>query len=108
MNWTKILEVIGLQILSYTRLAPIAPAIIAGIHAVEGIPGATGPQKKAIVQSVVQLGAETTNQVAGSTVLDPTEAVTISGSVIDAIVGVTNAIHRATPPALQSAPPPVL
>ena len=93
-KWLKVLEQIGPMILLATPLAPIAGAVIAGIQLAESLPGATGDQKRQIVQQIVAVAAAGANAQAGTPRLDPATASTVAGDVIDSIVGVTNLIHR--------------
>ncbi len=92
-KWLQILEQIGPTILLFTPLAPIAPAIIAGIKVAESIPGASGPQKKALVQQIAGLAAAGANAQAGHQVIDPGTLEAVSGQAIDTVVGVANLVH---------------
>lgn len=94
-KWFSILEQLGPIALAFTPLAPIAPLVIAGIRTAEAIPGATGDQKKQLVQQIVAIGAQGANAQAGKSVIDPQAAADSTGSIIDAIVGVTNIVHNA-------------
>lgn len=94
-KWLQTVAHVAPMILSFTPLAPIAGAVSLGIQAAEQIPGATGEQKKALVQQIVALGAQATNAQAGKTVIDPTEAATVANTAIDTVVGVANIAHNA-------------
>ena len=93
-KWLQILEQVGPSILLVTPLAPIAPAVVAGIKLAQSIPGATGEQKKAIVQQIVAVAAQGANTQAGTTILDPTMAQDVASKVIDTVVGITGIIHQ--------------
>lgn len=88
-RWLHLLETLGPLILLATPLAGIAPLVLMGIKTAESIPGATGAQKKALVQQIVGMGA----QGAG---LDPQMASDTAGAAIDAVVGVINVAHTFT------------
>lgn len=100
-KWFRILKEIGPTVLAFTPIAPLVPAIIAGIELAEQIPGATGAQKKAIVQQIAKTAAEGANAQAGHVVIDAASIETVAGSAIDTVVGVVNIIHQ-----LPEAPPP--
>lgn len=100
-KWLRALEQLGPTILLFTPLAPIAPAVVAGIKVAEMIPSASGDQKKALVQQIAGLAAAGANAQAGKTVIDPTAIGAVSGQVIDAVVGVVNLTHQ-----LPEAPAP--
>ena len=93
-KWLQALEQIGPSILLFTPLAPIAPAVIAGIKVAEAIPGASGEQKKALVQQIAGLAAAGANAQAGKTVIDPQQMGAVSGQAIDTVVSVVNLIHQ--------------
>ena len=94
-KWLEILGTIGPAVLSFTPLAPIAPIVLEGVKLAEQIPGASGAQKKALVQNIVALGASGANTAAGSVVVDPTAAAAVTGTAIDSVIGVTNLVHAA-------------
>ncbi len=96
-KWLTILARIGPQILLFTPLAQIAPIIVGAIQAAEGLPGATGPQKKTLVQQIAIAGAQAVNAAAGRMIIDPVLAEQASGAAIDTVVTVTNLINKATP-----------
>lgn len=93
-KWLKLLKQIGPTVLLFTPLAPIAPAVIAGIELAEQIPGATGAQKKAIVQQIAKTAADGANAQAGHTVIDPGSIELVAGQAIDTTVGVINIVHQ--------------
>lgn len=101
-RWLQVLEQVGPTVLMFTPLAPIAPAVVAGIKVAEAIPGATGPQKKALVQQIAGLAAAGANAQAGKTVVDPTSLEAVSGQAIDTVIGVVNLTHI-----LPEVPPPI-
>lgn len=94
-KWLAILEAIGPTILSLTPLAPLVPSVIAGIKLAEAIPGATGEQKKALVQQIVAAGVVGANAQAGHEVLNPEATAATASAAIDTVVGVVNAVHAA-------------
>jgi len=71
-KWLQALEQIGPLVLTFTPLDPIAGPVIAGIKLAEALPGASGDQKKAIVQQIAITAAQGANAQAGKTVIDPT------------------------------------
>lgn len=97
-KWLQVLKQVGPIVLAFTPLAPIAPAVIAGIAAAEALPGATGEQKKVIVQQIVTAGAAAANAQAGRVVIDPADAAAAAHTAIDTIVTVTNIVEKAHPP----------
>lgn len=105
MHWWQILESVGPLVLQFTPLAPIAPLVVAGIKAANALPGVSGAQKKQIVQGIVQLGAQATDVATGKPLLDPAVVGDLSGSIIDSVVGITNAVHAAHQAATPSVPP---
>lgn len=96
-KWLQILAKFGPEVLAFTPLAPIAGVVVAGIQTAEAIPGATGEQKKALVQQIVALGAQGTNAQAGHVVIDPAAAAVAAQTAIDTVVNVTNIVHAAHP-----------
>ena len=106
-QWLQLLAQLGPIILAATKLAPLTNDVIAGIAAAEGLPGATGPQKKALVQQIAGSAAHGINMQAGKTIIDPQLASDSAGHVIDTIVNVTNIVHQAqedSVPIASSAP----
>jgi hypothetical protein len=102
-KWLKVLEQVAPLIIGFTPLAPLAPAVTAAISMAEQIPGATGEQKKAIVQEIVRVSAQGANAQANKVVLDPAAAVRASSDVIDSVVDIVNIAHQ-----LPEAPAPTV
>lgn len=94
-RWLQILGQIGPQILAFTPLAPIAPAVAAAIGEAEAIGGASSAQKLAHVQQIVNDAVIATNAQAGKTVLDPQLVAAASATAISTVVNVTNVVHAA-------------
>jgi hypothetical protein len=92
-KWLQILETLGPMALMFTPLAPIAPIVIGAMKTAEALPGASGDEKKQLVQTLVSAGAAATNAVAKKQVIDPAAAAAASGSVIDATIGIVNIAH---------------
>ena len=106
-HWLQLLAQLGPIVLAATPLSALAPAVVAGIAAAEGLPGADGPKKKAIVQQIVSAAAQGANAQAGRVIIDPQLAVDSASHVIDTIVNVTNIVHQAqedAPPVAPDAP----
>lgn len=93
-KWLDVLEQVGPIVIALSPLAPIAPAVVAGIRAAEAIPGATSSQKKAKTMEIVSAAVQGANAQAGKVVVDPNEAMLAADNAIDTIVHVTNVIHR--------------
>ncbi len=93
-KWLRVLATVGPQVLMFTPLAPIAGIVVGAIQTAESIPGATGPQKKALVQQLVTAGVQATNTLAGKMVIDPAVAQAASGSAIDTVVNVANIVEQ--------------
>lgn len=96
-KWLAALEQIGPIVLAFTPLAPIAPAVVGGIQLAESLKGASGAQKKAIVQQIAVTAAQGANAQAGKTVIDPDLVSSTSSAVIDAVVQSVNLVKQ-TPP----------
>jgi len=106
-HWLQLLAQLGPIVLAATPLSALAPAVVAGIAAAEGLPGATGDKKKQLVQQIVSSAAQGANAQAGRTIIDPELAVQSAGHVIDTIVNITNIVHQAqddTPSIAPTAP----
>ncbi len=93
-KWLRVLAIVGPKVLMFTPLAPIAGIVVGAIQTAESIPGATGPQKKALVQELVSAGVQATNTLAGKTIIDPAVAQAASGSAIDTVVSVANIVDK--------------
>lgn len=102
-KWLDALTQIGPVVLAFTPLAPISGAVVAGIQLAEALKGASGDQKKAIVQQIAVTAAQGANAQAGKTVLDPALVQATSGAVIDAVVTSVNLVKHTPPPAVQPA-----
>lgn len=76
------------------RLAPLVPVIIGAIGDAEAIKGASGPEKKAHVMSIVAAGVTTANAT-GKVALDPADVASVADNGIDAVVGTLNVIKGA-------------
>ncbi len=103
-HWLQLLAQLGPIVLAATPLSALAPAVVAGIAAAEGLPGATGPQKKEIVKQIVSAAAQGANAQVGRTIIDPALAVDSASHVIDTIVNITNIVHQAHDDATPIAP----
>lgn len=99
-KWLKTLAQFGPQILLFTPLAPIAPAVTVAIHEAELLKGATGAEKKAHVLNIVTAAASGANAQAGKEVVDAAQVAATASQAIDTIVSVVNTIHDATKPSL--------
>ena len=99
MKWLELIKNLAPIILALVPGVPpaIIPAIMHGITTAEGMPGATGAQKKAAVLDLVQVGMETANAVAGKTIVDPAGLSGVVGLGIDTAVNAVNIIHAAQP-----------
>jgi hypothetical protein len=86
-------------ILSFSPLAPIAPAIAAGIIAAEKIKGASGAEKLAHVQEIAHAAAEATNAAAGREVVSVIGIDQAAANAISTVVSVVNVVHQAKAPA---------
>ena len=104
-KWLEILKQVGPIVLMFTPLAKLVPSIVAGIAAAEGLPGASGPEKKALVQQIVAAGVAGANAQAGREVIAPDEATAAASAAIDTIVTVTNIVSKAHP---ADPPPPAV
>jgi hypothetical protein len=104
-RWLQLVEEVGPSILLFTPLAPITPAIVAGIKLVNDLPGVKGPEKKAIVQQIAAVAAAGANAQAGHQVIDPASVATVSGQVIDSVVQVTNLVNSLSDKPAPTAPP---
>jgi hypothetical protein len=103
-KWLQILEQYGPNVLLFTPAAPLAPFVLAGIHVAHQIPGATGPQKKALATQIATLSAQAADVAAGRPVVDPAAVADATSSAIDAVVKTVNIIHDAKAPAPPVAP----
>lgn len=119
MNWGILLkQVLPLALQFVPGLPPqVATSIIGTALSVEGLPGKTGAQKKAIVMDAAVTQLQNINTLKGHDVVDIDSIATALSTSIDAGVAATNAIHQAhvgpTPQAagngssaLPSTPPP--
>ena len=99
-KWLKILEQIGPIIIATTVPggALIAPAVVQAIAHAEQIKGATGAEKKAHVEAIASLAAQSLNAAAGESKIDPALVSATAGQVIDAVVGAVNIVHQAQGP----------
>ncbi len=106
-KWLQILETIGPIALCFTPLAPIAPIVIGAMKVAESLPGASGAQKKQLVQQLVSAGVGAANAMANRQVIDPSAATAASSAVIDATIGIVNIahdVHVQTTPVANAAP----
>lgn len=94
-KWLQILAQVGPQVLLFTPLAPIAPAVIAGIAHAEGMQGASGAQKLAQVVAIAQDAAVAVNTQKGRVVIDPAVMTGAAQAAISTAVQVTNMVHGA-------------
>jgi hypothetical protein len=76
------------------KIAPFVPVIATAIVAAEAIPGATGPEKRAHVLTIVAAGVTVAN-ASGKLTLDPTEVATVAGKGIDAVIGTLHIVAGA-------------
>lgn len=103
-QFLEILASVGPMILSLLpETAPFAPLVSQAIAAAEQIPGATGPQKKAIAVSIVQIAAQAGDQAAGRTVVDPATLGSLVSQGIDTTVAAVNLVQAAKAPAVKAA-----
>jgi hypothetical protein len=103
-HWLQLLVQLGPIILAATPLAPLTNDVVTGMAAAEGLPGATGPQKKSLVQTIVRAAAHGANTQAGRTIIDPALASDSAGHIIDTIVNITNIVHQAQEDSAPVAP----
>lgn len=94
-QWLEILETVGPTVLALTPLAPIAPAVVAAIGEAQQIAGATGADKLAHVQNIVNETVAAVNAQAGHTELDPQLVSDASAKAIGTVVSVVKTIHAA-------------
>ncbi len=92
-RWLQALAQFGPQILLFTPLAPIAPAVVVAIHEAELIKGATGAQKKAHVLNIVTAAASGANAQAGKDVVDAADVAATASQTIDTIISVVNTVN---------------
>jgi hypothetical protein len=104
-RWLQLVEEVGPSILLFTPLAPITPAIVAGIKLVNDLPGVKGPEKKLLVQQIAAVAAAGANAQAGHQVIDPASVATVSGQAIDTIIGVVGIVHDLPDTPAPSVPP---
>jgi len=90
------LETVAPVVLSLVPGVPpvLVPVIQHGIQVAEGMPGATGEQKKAAALDLVNTGITATNAAAGKQVIDPSVINAVSNG-IDTTIGVVNILHKA-------------
>lgn len=90
-KWLEVLKAIGPTILAFTPAAPLMPVIIEGIALAEQLPGASGPQKKAVVLKLVEKAEQ-----GASAMGKPPKAgswVSLADNGIDTVVGAVNAFR---------------
>lgn len=75
--------------------APLAPYVSFGVQQAEKIPGASGAQKRDIAIAIAKAGVGATNALKGSTLIDPAISDETIGATVDAVVGITNIVHKA-------------
>lgn len=93
-EWFKGVLHMAPLILSLSPLAPIAPAVAAGIVAAEQMKGATGAQKLAHVQELAHAAAEGANAAAGREVVSVVGIDDAAAHAISTVVAVVNLAHR--------------
>lgn len=102
--WDKfaaIASTVGVNVLLFTPLAPIAAIVAAGIAEAQKIPGATGAEKLQHVAVIIQEGVLATNTQAGRQVLDPQLVSDTYVSAVNTAVAAIKLVHGATPAASQ-------
>lgn len=102
--WDKfaaIASTVGVNVLLFTPLAPIAAIVAAGIAEAQKIPGATGQEKLQHVAVIIQEGVLATNTQAGRQVLDPQLVSDTYVSAVNTAVAAIKLVHGATPAASQ-------
>lgn len=106
-SWLQLVLQLVPVILALTPLAKIAPSVISGIMEAEQMPGATGAQKLAHVQTIAVDAAQAVNLGVGRVVLDPVAVQDASATAISTAVAVVNLVHgahRADPGSVTTAP----
>lgn len=93
-DWLKRALEMAPLILSLSPLAPIAPAVAAGIVAAEKMKGATGAEKLAHVQELAHAAAEGANAAAGREVVSVVGIDQAAANAISTVVSVVNLAHR--------------
>ncbi len=98
MKWLDLVKNLAPFILAAVPGIPpvLIPAIVHGITVAEGLPGATGVQKKAAVIELVSTGLQTANTMAGKAVIDESSSIAAVSQGIDATVNAINAVHSVT------------
>jgi hypothetical protein len=91
---TTLAPIVLLLVPGGDKVAPFVPVILAGIAEAEKIKGATGPEKKAHVQSLVA-GVADGIALAKPGEIDKEELLEASGSAIDAIIATIRVIETA-------------
>lgn len=82
------------------KIAVLVPVIVHAIGEAEQIQGATGPEKKAHVLSIVAAGVDVANST-GKLKLDPTEVHAVASEGIDTVI---SAIHVAEGARIEKKP----
>ncbi len=93
--WLQMVASLGPQILMFTPLARIAPAVAAGIQEAQQMAGADGPTKLAHVTNIAVQAAQAVNAKAGHVEVDPETVRVAAGQAISTVVTVVNMVHAA-------------
>lgn len=103
MDWKTILGILGPAILTAAGKGQFAPLLTAGMHISEEAKGPDGEsasdksaRKKQLATDIAVAGANTTNAIAGKTIIDPAEIATAAGTDIDLVINAVNNAHAKT------------
>lgn len=100
MNWFQLLMSFAPAILTLAKVpAVLIPTITHAMSEAQGLPGASGPEKKAHVLGIVKDGVETFNAAKGKTMLNPAKAVDAVSSGIDTTIAAINLVQDRHAPA---------
>lgn len=98
MNWIQLLLGMAPAILAVAKVpAALIPTITHAIAEAQGLPGASGPDKKAHVISIVRDGIDALNTAKGKTVIDPAKAVAAASGGIDTTIATINLVRDRLP-----------
>jgi hypothetical protein len=95
-KWLTLVTGLLPMILSFIPGMPaiLVPVVIQGINEAEQIKGATGPEKKQHVLSLVNLTITTTNAIAKRTVIDAAKVMPIVDRAIDTGISIVNLLSK--------------
>lgn len=93
---TMLAPVILANVKGGDKIAPVIPAVVAGITEAEQIKGGTGEQKKAHVKGLATAAVAAANAT-GKIRLDDASVQASIDQGIDAVIAAVNAVHKAAP-----------